>query len=65
MVYHEECIYTARCTVIALQSIHLFQSHDILFSPAHPLLYVYIYSYVSTPGLYRIGIGVFLSARKA
>ena len=25
IVYHEECIYTARCTAIALQSIRLFR----------------------------------------
>ena len=36
-VYHEECIYTARCTAIALQSIHLFQESLYTFSPAHPL----------------------------
>ena len=24
--YHEECLYTAACTAIALQSIRLFQS---------------------------------------
>ena len=46
--YHEECIYTAVCTAIALQSIRLFQSllqkHCILFSPTHPCLYIYIFS---------------------
>ena len=42
---HEECINTAVCSAIALQSIRLFQSllqkHCILF--AHPPLPVYIY----------------------
>ena len=49
IVYHKECINTAICTAIALQSIHLFQSllqkHCIvIFSPTHP--YLYIFSYV-------------------
>ena len=50
-VYHEECIYTTVCTAIALQSIHLFQvllQKHCIFSPTHP--YLYIYSYVLTPG---------------
>ena len=42
-VSFQECIYTAVCTAIALQSIHLFQSllqqHCILFSPTHPCQY--------------------------
>ena len=66
-VYHEECINTPICTAIALQSIHLFQSllqkHCILFSPTHPCLY--IYSYVFTPGLYRIDMRVFLRCGNA
>ena len=44
-VYHEECIYTAVCTAIALQSIHLFQSllqKHCIFSPTHPCLYIHI-----------------------
>ena len=36
-VGYEASIYTAYCTAIALQSIHLFLSHCILFSPVHPL----------------------------
>ena len=59
-VYHEECTYTACCTAIALQSIHLFQSHCILFSLTHPLP-VYTHGYISTPGQYRIDMGVFLA----
>ena len=46
-VYQEECINTAVCTAITLQSIHIFQSllqeHCFIFSPTHPLP-VYIYS---------------------
>ena len=37
-VYHEECIYTAVYTAIALQSIHLFQKllqKHCIFSPTH------------------------------
>ena len=57
---HEECIYTARYTAIALQSIHLFQSHCILYLPTHPLpVSLYI-----TPGQYRIDMGVFLALRR-
>ena len=58
-VSQEECIYTAVSTAIALQSIHLFQSHCINFSPAHTCLY--IYSHVLTPGLYQIDMGIFLA----
>ena len=50
-VSFQECIYTAIYTAIALQSIYLFQSllqQHYIFSPTHP--YLYIYSYVSTPG---------------
>ena len=39
-VHNEECIYTAPRTAIALQSIHLFQSHCIFFRP--PTVPVYI-----------------------
>ena len=53
-VYHEECISTAFCTAIALQSIYLFQSHCLIFCPS-TLSCMYI-----TPGLYRIDMGVFL-----
>ena len=59
--YQEECINTAVCTAIALQSSHLFQSllqKHCTLSPTHPCLY--IHSYVFTPGLYRIDMGVFL-----
>ena len=62
-VYHKECIYTACCTAIALQSIRLFQSHCTLFRPAHPLP-VYTNSYISTPGQYRIEMGVVLAPRR-
>ena len=45
-LYREECINTAVCTAITLQSIHFFQSllqkHCILFSPTHPCLYVFL-----------------------
>ena len=44
---------------IALQSIHLFQNHCIIFSTTHPCRY--IYSYVFTPGLSRKDTGVFLA----
>ena len=61
---HEECINTAICTAIALQSIRLFQSllhcNCSLFRPPTPAC-IYIYSYVFTPGLYRIDMGVFLA----
>ena len=53
IVYHEECIYTASCTAIALHSIHLFQTHCILFSLTHPGLY----SYGFTPGLHIRDMG--------
>ena len=59
-VSHEECIYMAVCSAMVLQSIHLFQSHCIVFSPTHPCLYIYIATFF-TPGLYRIDIGVFLA----
>ena len=55
-VYHEECIYTTFCTAIALHSMHLFQSHFIIFSPTHPCLYIYFFTF----GLHRIDMGVFL-----
>ena len=49
-VYHGECIDTAVCTAIALQSIHLFQSPSESLQSffTHPPLpiYVYICSYV-------------------
>ena len=35
-VYHEECINTAFCNAIALQSIHFLQSHCIVFRPPTP-----------------------------
>ena len=47
-VCHEECIYAAFCTAIALQSIRLFQSllqsHCSLFRPLTPTC---IYKYIS------------------
>ena len=39
-VYHEDCIYTAFCTVIALYSMYLYQTHYIVFL-AHPPLPIY------------------------
>ena len=54
-------LYTARLNAfynaIALQLIRLFQSHCIFFSTTRPCRY--IYSYVFTPGLHRIDMGVF------
>ena len=46
-VYHEECINTAVCSAIALQSIHIIQSpSEALHSFfAHPPLTVYIWEY--------------------
>ena len=55
--FYEERIYTALWPAIALQSIHLFQSYCIFFGrPTHSC--IYIASYVFTPGLYRMDIGV-------
>ena len=47
-VYHKEHIYTAFCTAIALQSIHLLHCIAIFF---HQPTLAYIYT---TPGRYRI-----------
>ena len=57
-VYHEECMYTACRTAIALQSVHLFQNHCIFFARPPPS---YTYGYISTPGRYRIDMGIFLA----
>ena len=43
-VCHEECMYTASCTAIALQSIHLSESpSEALHFFAHPPLPVHIF----------------------
>ena len=54
-VYHEECINTAFCTAIALQSFHLCQTllqKHCLFPPTHPLC---VCVYVATFSLQRHG----------
>ena len=60
-VYRKECIYTAFCTAMALQSIPLFQSllHCIavFFCPPTPAC-IYIYF---TLDRYRIDMGAFLA----
>ena len=56
--YHEERIYTASSPAIVLPSTHLFSEPlQPLRPPTHS--HIYIDSYVVTPGLYRIGRGVF------
>ena len=61
-MHYEECIYTASCTA----SLQLLFSRFICFRIiasffARPPSPVHIYSYVFTPGLYRIDMGVFLA----
>ena len=50
-VYQKECIYTAVCTAIALQSIHLFQSllqqHCILFSCHQTIIQIVVILHTS------------------
>lgn len=62
IVYHEECIYTALCPAIALQSIYLFQSHCIFFGPPTRSR-IYMPSYIFTLDLYQIEMGVSLALR--
>ena len=42
MVYYEEGINSVFCTVLALQSIQLFESYCIVFSLTYSCFYIYI-----------------------